>query len=307
MPFLHEIHPHPLDNQVVFFEAGHRYEHVESGKRVRTSVTSLLKPYFDTFDGSAIVKRQFNKWILDDNGKYGQLCQYLTLVAGFTDDEAQLEILKLWEAKGKVACLAGTAMHKNIEDFLNGMLPPPETALAAPEGVADYIGMMGTFYPEMELRPWRTEFLVCLTTLASDGVEIPVVAGAIDCIMIDKFNRYWILDWKRVDPKKKGLLGKRRSDGSPFRPEKAKGPFQSHDADSFTQYSAQLLAYKWIIENGGYDLNIAGCFLVQIHPSIACAHVIEVLDLEDEVDSVMRDEIEAAKREHAEKSGKVIA
>lgn len=296
---LSEINPHPLDSRVQFFEEGHRYVFTPMGNRVRKSVTGLLKPFFDTFDGAAIVARQFEKWLRDEDGKYGPLCQYLTLVLGLSAADAQLEVLKLWAAKGEVACAAGTQMHQNIEDFLNGVstvpVAPSDPAPALPEGVGEYLAMMQSFYPDMELKPWRTEFLVLLTTRASDGVEIPVVAGAIDCLMVDKTGRYWILDWKRVNPDKKGLLGKRKSNG--FRQDRAKGPFCEHDADSFTQYSAQLLAYKWIIEHGGYDMKIAGCFLVQIHPKLGRAHVVEVADLDDEIDEVMRSEVELARRE----------
>ena len=171
MVLLSETNPHPKDDLLVFHDEGHRYVYTPLDCTIRRSMTGLLKPCFDTFDGEAIVKKRFAGWLKDDEHKYGPLTQYLMLVRKLDRADSEKEVLALWAAKGEVAASAGTKMHAQIEDYLNGMLPPPSADVPAPMGVVAYLGMLEWWNTDMELTPWRTEFTVVLTAIDDDGIE----------------------------------------------------------------------------------------------------------------------------------------
>ena len=226
-----------------------------------------------------------------------------------TEEEIKTAIAKLWNANGNRAASEGTKMHAQIEDFLNGLLPSPTKDAPAPMGVRLLQGMLKGFYPEQQLEPWRVEFSVCVETTVDmlvgkkmRSVQLPAICGNIDAIFRSrKDGRVWILDWKRVDPKKKGLLGKQavgqgRAGKRERSPDRAMGPFCDWEASDYNKYSAQLHGYRWQLIHGGYfePEEIAGCFLVQMHEDLQKAHVVEAADMQDEVERVMADEVAAA-------------
>ena len=302
MPLLSTLNPHPKDGEIQFYEEEHYYVHAATGLRFPTSMTGLLKPCFDTFDGAAIIARNYSKWRRDDTSKYHTLIRYLELVEEKDEGPIKNAIALLWQRTGTEAADKGTRMHKEIEDYMNGVLPPPSDKLPAPMGVAAYIGMTEWFYPEQKLEPWRVEFPVCLTTTLPDGTVIPVVAGLIDCLMRSKHDgRFWMLDWKRVDPKKKGLLGKKSvAHGMWKNKEMANAPFDQWEADSYHQYSAQQLGYRHMLIEGGYMKaeEFAGCFLVQMHDDLDTAHVVEVADMTDEVEQLFEASIRSVRTKY---------
>lgn len=317
--------PHELDGLLTFEEAAHVYTYTPTNEKVRISMSGVLKRYFpEDFDGQAVAHKYFEQWLRDESSKYHLLCKFLTLVKKLSRPEAEAEICNLWELNGEKARDDGTAMHAVLEDFINGVwqppLPPDGGGLIPgkpPHEIVCYLGMLESFFPEMNLRPWRTEFKMVVTTtveLQSDdtgmpyNATIPVMCGTADLIMKDKFGRYWILDWKRVDPKKKGKLGKRKASGVPasqFSESNATGFMAKYPNNAFTKYSAQLLGYKWMFENGGYlkeGEEVAGAFIVQIHPDLTEAHVIEAAhglddDFETRVACMMQQEIVFAREE----------
>lgn len=306
--------PHAHDGRVVFFDEGHWYKHVATGRRVPKSQTAATGPFFDTFDADEVVNKYFKGWRNNPESKYWALIHYLELVESKSEEDAKEAIQKLWRANGDRAASEGTKMHAQIEDYLNGLLPSPSKDALPPMGVSLLMGMLEWFYPEQQLEPWRTEFSVCVETPVTmvvnpkaapekqfGEVMMPAICGNIDAIFRSKKDgRYWILDWKRVDPKKKGLLGRKpvQLGGSKRAraPDMALGPFSEYEADSYNKYSAQLHGYGWQLEHGGYMKReeIAGFFLVQMHEDMQKAHVIEAADLADEVDRVMRAEVKAA-------------
>ena len=332
MPVLEEVNPHPKDSLLTFEDEGHRYTYVPLECAIRKSMTGLLKPRFETFDGEAIVHERFAGWLKDDSHKYGPLTQYLTLVKQMDRADAEKEILKLWSAKGDVAAAAGTQMHRDLELYWNDQLPEPTPTTPPPMGCVSFLGLLEWWNPEMELKPWRTEFLCVLTATDDEGIEFPVVAGSIDLIMQDKQGNFWLVcsdthalahrlnlmirpsnaqfDYKRTSPKTRGLLGKRKAEASKFfKVDMAKAPFQDHPADDFTKYSCQLAGYAWILKHGNYNMNVVSTTIVQMHEDLnGKAHAIETADVFEEVDAMMRLEIQIAKRERrlakAEKEGR---
>jgi hypothetical protein len=303
MPLLLETNPHPKDGLSRFKDPGHRYYYEPTGARIRKSMTGILKPFFDTFDGKAVATRCLSKWLRDDSQKYWGLCNYLKMVSGMSNEQIVAEIIKLWDANGNAAAAEGTKMHEDLEKFIQGMLPPPSKDQEAPTACAAYLGMLDWFYPDQQLEPWRCEFPIVLVS-----GEVVVACGTVDFIMRSKkTGKYWVLDWKHTNPKKKGLLGKRKAGAAKsfFPPDMAKGMFSEYESSDYNKYSAQLLGYKYMLVNGGYfkASEIAGCYIVQIHEDLEKANVVEVNDDDDfraTVTQMMDNEVAAARSEHEE-------
>ncbi|MGZ0213921.1 MAG: hypothetical protein ACKVI4_15715 [Actinomycetales bacterium] len=310
-------HPHPLDGLVEFEEEGHKYTHNPSGRRVPKSQTAATGPYFDTFKPDETIEKYYKGWRTNPDSKYWALIHYKELAELADGADIKKAIQLLWKLNGERAAADGTKMHKQLEDYLNGLMPDPLTQPTPPMGVALYLGMMQWFYPEQELEPWRVEFSVCVEVEMFEfkdkrrkTAKYPAICGNIDAIFRSKRDgRFWILDWKRVDPKKKGLLGRMVMElggGHGKRkardPDMASGPFHRWEATAYNKYSAQLHGYRWQLIEGGYmePEQIAGCFLVQMHEDMQKAHVIEAADMADEVDGVMRAEVKAAKKAYIE-------
>ena len=281
------INVHENDELVTFEEEGHVYTYTPTGKPVRKSVTGVVGPHFDTFDAPAIVERYFDSWLGNSRHKNHELAKFLVATSA-TRAEAHQKVLDYWSTIGADAATAGTKMHLTLELYIQNMplvLPPGESL---PHCVGLYDQFVKDFKPELELMPWRCEFPVVLVV---DGVV--VVAGMIDYIAVDNTGMFHVFDWKRVDPHKKGRLGE--SGKNAYHEKKAAGPFSAFEANDYNKYSAQLLAYKWILEKQ-YGLRVAGCYMVQMHPDMEKAHVCPVnVQLEHAVnDAMMAEILEAA-------------
>ena len=207
----------PHDGRVVFFDEGHWYKHVATGRRVPKSQTAATGPFFDTFDADAVVTKYFRGWRNNPESKYWALIHYLELVESKSEEDAKEAIQKLWRANGDRAASEGTKMHAQIEDYLNGLLPPPSKDAAAADGRRAAHGHARVVLPRAAARAVAHRVLGVRRDAgrrrgeerALVTVMMPAICGNIDAIFRSKKDgRYWILDWKRVDPKKKGLLGK---------------------------------------------------------------------------------------------------
>lgn len=319
---LSEKYPHRLDYLLRFEESNHAYTYTPTGENVRISMSGILKRCFpDDFDGASVTKKYFPKWFKDESNKYWGLANYLMLVQKMSRSDAELEIQKLWTANGERARDDGTGMHQLLEDYINGQWkpePPLDGGLIPgkpPHEIVCYLGLLDNInerYTGMGLYPWRTEFKMVVTTTfehqTDDAIPydhtMPVCAGTADLIMKDRLGRYWIFDWKRVDPTKKGKLGKRKSN-STFSDPEAIAHMEGYPNNAFTKYSAQLIGYKWMFEQGGYmdeGEEVAGCFIVQIHPDLPEAHFIEAgsglgHEFEDRVYEMMNEEASLAQSE----------
>lgn len=310
--------PHPLDELLTFNEEAHVYTYVPTNEAVRISVSGILGRFFpNAFDGPAVARKYYDRWSNDPTSKYHALCSYLSNVQKLSQDQAAVEICRLWEETGRNARDKGTEMHKTLEDYLNGVWKPPpplpggdgKSPGTPPHEIMCYLDFVENFYPELQLVPWRTEFkMVLLDKIEHNGTTVtyPVACGTIDLIMRDKLGRFFLFDWKRVDPKSKGKLGKRKASNAStsFPDPDALGFLKSYKSDAFTKYSAQLLAYRYIFEKmyltPGQE--VAGSFIVQIHPDLPQAHGIEAAeglndDFEYCVYECMDDEVQRARGE----------
>lgn len=294
--------PHRLDDRVSFHELGHWYEHNETSFRVPKSQTEATGVYFDTFDPDAIVDRYYASWKSNKESKYWPLIHFLKLAQGKDDNAIKGAIKQLWRLNGLEACEAGTKMHREIEMHLEGLSSKEFCSVHLPL----LTQFLQSFKPEEDLEPWRVEFVVCVEVEVEvivdekvTKVTRPAVAGSIDAIFRSKKDgRFWIIDWKRVDPRG-GLIGnpvgkKHRSACM------AKSPFDEWEASNYNKYSAQLLGYQWQLVAGGYMQReeIAGAFIVQMHEDLERVHVVQVADMWEVVDIVMSGEVDAAKNSY---------
>lgn len=303
---LADLHPHPKDGLVRFESDGHVYFYVPTGQPVPKSVTGLLKPFFDTFDGAAVANQYFDRWLADDGHKYHALCNYLTLCRRLTHTAAEAEICALWSAMGGVAAAEGTRVHALLEEHVNARESP--LVCDCTEGddgsdgmtwpVAQFERFMASFHPDMGLQPWRTEFACVYTTERADGTQLPVVCGTVDLLLRDRMGRIWVVDYKTTNPKKKGLLGPAPKRKSQRWTDRLAWPFEGVEASEFGKYSAQLGVYSWILRKC-YDMDVAGAFILQVHETMDAPHVVEALDLDDRVNLLMEAERERALCENA--------
>lgn len=317
MPTLAKRNPLPegADEKIKFFEADHTYTVKTSGfdLPVEKSVTETLKEYFDDFNPERTATNGVAKWAKDETHWNHNLVRYLQLRAKMTESDIAKEMVVYWKALGDEASEAGTAMHSVMEDFVNGRMEDDGDAGDAGEAVEKRQGMyswpvvmflyfLDRYYPELELTPWRSELRVFMR---HPDYSVPIVAGSIDLVMVDKHGNYHIVDFKRTKPSK-GLLGRVGTAQKVFKPRNASGPFSDYEASEYNKYSAQLLTYKYILEKQ-FDLKVASCVLLQMHPDMPNLkpHWVEAADLEDAVDSFMDGLIE--KKNHEFQDGQESA
>ena len=262
------------DGEVEFFEADHRYENVLVGgvrATIRKSVTAMLKPYFDTFDGEAVVEKYYDGWKGNRNHKYGQLIGYLRVSRGLDDAAIKREILAYWEASGKEAAEIGTRVHEECQCLVEGWPPPREPMSRAAAMFRDWLG---PFLARNKLKPWRAEWILAYT-LPESGVA--VVAGQVDLVlrstdpaMAGTEHEYWCIDYKTTNPAPKyhrgppNLLGNEGPNPS-FSAERATGPFCEFAANDFSKYTAQLNCYGHMAATQ-YDVDFrAHMYVLQIN------------------------------------------
>ena len=283
---LSTLNPHPLDDETAFDEASHTYTHTKTGRKFPKSVTYLVKKAFPgDFNADEVVESNITKWASNSQHKYYSLIRYCTLVLGLSLEETKNEIKKLWSAEGEEARTEGTDMHFALENWMNGANYDEKYRYAV-SMVENAFRM--TFYKNMELKPYRTEFRVFLTIEVehpkAPGIKniVPVLSGTIDALFRDKHNRLWIFDWKRTDPSKKGKLG---TETVSMFTKKGADLFKPFSNTDFSKYSLQLILYKLMLERGGYlkpGEEVAACFLCQVHPSMHKPHIVQVLENMDE-------------------------
>lgn len=305
-----DLNQHTFDTLTSFDEASHTYTYLPSGKKFPKSVTYLVKAAFASdFNAKEVIESNLSKWASNPDSKYYVLIRHLSLVRGLNFKEIEQEIKALWSAEGEEARNLGTGMHAELENWMNGIEATDASKHAYAVAIVSN-ALKQTFFTSMDLKPYRTEFRVFLTADVvhpqAPGVvnTIPVLSGTIDALFKDKIGRLWIIDWKRTDPSKKGLLG---VGGVPKFAKHGIGKFNQFFESDFTKYSLQLVIYKLMLERGGYlepGQSIAGLFLCQVHPSMTAPHFIEALSnltseaqeaFEEAANALLEDHIQACK------------
>lgn len=263
---LGRIHRHPRDNDIHFDEPTHVYT-IQGQSKGWISCTGFLHSFFPHFDADNVIKKMMRSPKWPQSKWYGMSPQ---------------AIKAAWNANGREASEAGTAMHLGIEMVMNGA---EECVAPEVKPTSEWRYFQSYWKKDSEIwEPWRTEWEVW-------DKEIKL-AGSIDMVYRNKKDgTFAIYDWKRAKEMKM-----ENSYGSGF------GPVKHLPDANYWHYTLQLNVYRWILEKH-YNLKISEMALVVLHPNNNSYKKYVLNRLEDEVEGM----IEARRKAVKEGLGKIVA
>lgn len=238
---------HERDDNIKFYENGHKYEIMTDLDTKYTSVTTWCHSNFPQFDADDIIYSMMKGKNWKEGHKYWGL------------DMNQIK--ELWEKNKDNVAGAGTNLHYEIECFYNN--PSLKSGYTNKDLHEYYKSNLCDFLDKQSmewkyfikfidenpnLKPYRTEWLIY-----NEDIKI---AGSIDMIFENEDGTLSIYDWKRV----KNIT--RINNYNKFALTQA----ICHLPDSnFWHYTLQLNTYKYIIEQK-YNKIVRELFLVRLHP-----------------------------------------
>ena len=227
---------HPLDSTISFRASDHLY--IVNGVCLE-SVTTFVSSCFPKFNTELHAKQK----------------------AGALGISVQ-EVIEMWERKGKESRDLGTAMHKKIENYYQGIDSAND----------DAFNLFRIFANNIKLVPYRTEWAVYDWEYK--------LAGTID--FVDYQNgEYTVYDWKRSD--------KIIANGMPIKTnkygEKGNYPLEHIDNSPYYHYALQLSLYKFILERN-YGIKIDKLRLGIFHPTYNKPYLLEVPYLGNEINTI---------------------
>jgi ATP-dependent exoDNAse (exonuclease V) beta subunit len=249
-PVLSKRNRHPRDDNIQFFEEGHKYFIKTEPDTKYTSVTTWNHSHFPHFDADKIITNMMKGKNWKEGHKYW----------GMTIDE----IKKKWSDNAASVSGAGTDMHFEIECFMNDKriqckyshkeLYQIYNCDVIKKDKHTTTSLEWQYFIEFvkdtpDLLPYRTEWIVYHEELK--------LAGSIDMVYEHPDGTLSIYDWKRA------------KDISPVNTYNhyALTECISHMPDSnFWHYALQLNTYKAILEEK-YDKKIRDLYLVRLHPN----------------------------------------
>ena len=251
MTLLH-TNAHPRDADIQFDEPTHVYTVQGSSKGI-ISCTKFLHEFFGHFDAKGTIKKMMAspKWTESKWYKPGITAK---------------EIEEQWNANGREASTAGTAMHLAIEQFLNGS---EHVILPHIKETTEWRYFMN-FWKEhgADLEPYRTEWEV--------WSEDHKLAGQIDMVYRRKSDgKFLIYDWKRS---KEIKTENKFQTGLP--------PLQHLPDCNYWHYTLQLNVYRWFLENL-YGLEIEDMYLLVLHPDNKNYKRVRLNRMDDEVAAML--------------------
>ena len=195
----------------------------------------------------------------------------------------ELEAAKLrevWESKGSVASQAGTFLHKQIEDYLNGKEIPDLLCDVCYQGnyvkcsqrldISREWSYFKAFERNTPFVPFRTEWRI----YDADAR----MAGTLDFVCECSDGTYEIYDWKRsnkIDPTERnpwanGMNG------------------LEHLTDTaYSHYCLQQNLYRYMLEKN-YGIKISRMNLVVLHPELPTYRVVPIPPMDREVEMIIR-------------------
>ena len=175
---------------------------------------------------------------------------------------SDLQIKNIWDNNKHIAAEAGTLLHNDIEKYYNN-IPVDNQSI-------EFSQFLEYYSQFSHLKPYRTEWLIYDEELK--------IAGAIDMVYENTDGSLEIRDWKRV---KQIYRNKQFEDYSST-------PSLSHIPNlNFWHYSLQLNLYKYILQKN-YNKIVNKLYLVVFHPSISQFQLIEIPDLKEEIDEILK-------------------
>lgn len=242
------------DGKLSFNEEVHRYS--LNGVEFR-SVSNIVGMFFKEFDALA-----------------------MSLKKCYGNELEAAKLREVWESKGAVASQAGTFLHKQIEDYLNGKQTPELLCDVCYKGnyvkveqaidISREWSYFKAFERDVTFQPFRTEWRV----FDADAR----MAGTLDFVCKCSDGTYEIYDWKRsnkIDPNERnrwanGLNG------------------LEHLTDtSYIHYCLQQNLYRYMLEKN-YGIKVSRMNLVVLHPELPCYRVVAIPPMEREVAHIIR-------------------
>lgn len=194
----------------------------------------------------------------------------------------EIEAAKLresWDCKGAVASQAGTFLHKQIEDYLNGKQVPELSCDVNFKGsyichketldISREWGYFKAFERNVAFIPFRTEWRV----FDADAR----IAGTLDLVCACNDGTYEIYDWKRsnkIDPAERN----RWANGI--------NGLENLTDTSYIHYCLQQNLYRYILQKN-YGIRISRMNLVVLHPELPTYRVVPVPAMEREVATII--------------------
>lgn len=241
------------DGRLAFNEEEHIY--TLDGIELR-SVSSVVAMFFREFDAVGI-----------------------SLKKCYGNETEAAKLREVWESKGSVASQAGTFLHKQIEDYLNGKEIPELLCNVRYDG--NYVRLCDrldisrewsyfkAFERNTTFSPFRTEWRI----YDADAR----IAGTLDFVCACPDGTYEIYDWKRsnkIDPTERnpwanGLNG------------------LEHMTDtSYSHYCLQQNLYRYMLEKN-YGIKVSRMNLVVLHPELPTYRVVPIPPMEREVSIIL--------------------
>jgi len=256
---------HKNDENIIFYEDGHKYKILSDKNSTYTSVTTWIHNHFKKFDSDKIISNMMKGKNWHEGHKYWGL--------------SAIEIKKLWSENGKKESQAGTDLHYNIECFMNnselkkGYIHKDlynsyiNKPLPIYHNNIEWQYFLNFVLENEDFIPYRTEWMIYDTDYK--------LAGSIDMVYKNKDGSLNIYDWKRS----KEITTINRWNQFSTTPCIAELP-----DSNFWHYSLQLNIYKRIIEKN-YNFIIKDLYLVRLHPNNEDNNyiLIKAADLSDQV------------------------
>ena len=231
---------HPRDEHIYMDEPTHIYYLNE--QPISISGTGFLHLFFDPFD----IKKTASSLAL--KAKPG------TKYFGKTADD----IVKMWGEGTQ----SGTIMHKNIEDYLNGVSQHTDLSDKSNYGL---FKQCYAWMKQIGLETYRTEWIIY-------DKEYDL-AGSIDYVGYNKkTGKYWIIDWKRSNELRRNSFGGKC------------GNYPCNDIEDCNgwHYQLQVNLYRHILEKH-YGIEIENCCVVNLHPDKMTPDILIAEDLQDKI------------------------
>jgi hypothetical protein len=236
---------HSRDENIKFYEKGHKYEILTDTSIKYTSVTTWIHSHFPKFDADAIIANMMKSKKWAPGHKYW----------GMTAEE----IKSSWNSNGATQAGAGTDLHFQIECFMNNETIDKDYTHM--ELFNDYSqkkddvnrGVEWEFFLQFvkdfpDLKPYRTEWMIY-----NEDIQI---AGSIDMVYENPDGTLSIYDWKRC---------KNISKKNNWNQYATNDIIGNLPATNYWQYALQLNLYKKILEDK-YGKIVTKLCLVRIHP-----------------------------------------
>lgn len=243
------------DNLITFEEESHKYFVEGIGEMM--PVSNVVGLFFPPFDDVYWSKRR---------------C--------LGDVEAAERLRDEWKCQGALASQAGTFLHKQIENYINGVEPETLTCDLSYRGpharrrkklhLTREWKYFLAFNEDVKYTPFRTEWRVYDAEAT--------MAGTIDLLCSCPDGTYEIYDWKRSS-KIKPLDSNRWSNGRNG---------LDHLSDTpYIHYCLQQNLYRYMLEKN-YGMKISRMSLVVLHPDLANYRLIPIPRMDSEVETMIR-------------------